>query len=189
MWHLEDKNHITPEQAAFRQDRSTEDQITHIYQAIYDAFQDKKHTLEIWINVEKALGKMRKEDLKLKLCQCGVAVECTNGLDSTWTTGKQKSGKENITTARYKLQQAIQKIETWAWSWLVKVDEKKLTVAVFSFSNQQQKVCLKLNGQDTLRYFGVTLNRRLTWKNSPRATSRLTWKNSPRATRAEQRLC
>ena len=48
-----------------------------------DASQDKKHTLEIWINVEKALGKMRKEDLKLKLCQCGVAVECTNGLDST----------------------------------------------------------------------------------------------------------
>ena len=28
MWHLEDKKHIAPEQAAFRQDRSTEDKIT-----------------------------------------------------------------------------------------------------------------------------------------------------------------
>ena len=41
MWHLEDKKHITPEQAALRQDRSTEDQITYISQAIEDAFQNK----------------------------------------------------------------------------------------------------------------------------------------------------
>ena len=44
MWHLEDKKHITPEQAALRQDRSTEDQITYISQAIEDAFQNKKST-------------------------------------------------------------------------------------------------------------------------------------------------
>ena len=47
MWHLEDKQHISPEQAAFRQNRSTEDQITYIAQAVEDAFQDKKHTLAV----------------------------------------------------------------------------------------------------------------------------------------------
>ena len=41
MCHLEDKQHINPEQAAFRQDQSTEDQITYLAQAIEDAFQDK----------------------------------------------------------------------------------------------------------------------------------------------------
>ena len=73
MWHLEDKKHITPEQAAFRQDRSTEDQITYIAQAIEDAFQDKKHTLAVWIDLEKAFDKVWKEGLKLKLHHCGVA--------------------------------------------------------------------------------------------------------------------
>ena len=73
MWHLEDKKHITPEEAVFRQDRSTENQITYISQAIEDAFQDKKHTLAVWIDLEKAVDKVWTEGLKLKLCQCGVA--------------------------------------------------------------------------------------------------------------------
>ena len=73
VWHLEDKKHITPEQAALRQDRSTEDQITYTAQAIEDAFQDKKHTLAVWIDLEKAFDKVWKESLKLKLHQCGVA--------------------------------------------------------------------------------------------------------------------
>ena len=48
-------------------------QITYIAQAIEDAFQDKKHTLAVWIDLEKAFEKVRKEGLKLKLHQCGVA--------------------------------------------------------------------------------------------------------------------
>ena len=73
MWHLEDKKHITPKQGAFRHDLSTEDQITYIAQAIEDAFQDKKHTLAVWIDLEKAFDKVWKDGLKLKLHQCGVA--------------------------------------------------------------------------------------------------------------------
>ena len=73
MWHLEDKKHITPEQAAFRQDRSTEDQITYISQAIEDAFQDCKHTHAVWIDLEEAFEKVWKEGLKLKQRQCSVA--------------------------------------------------------------------------------------------------------------------
>ena len=73
MWHLEDKKHITPEQAAFRQDWSAEDKITYIPQSIEDAFQGKKHTLAVWTDLEKAFDKVWKEGLKLKLHQCGVA--------------------------------------------------------------------------------------------------------------------
>ena len=72
MWHLESKNHISPEQAAFRQNRSTEDQVTYIAQEIEDGFQEGKHTLTVWIDLEKAFDKVWKTGLKLKLRQCGV---------------------------------------------------------------------------------------------------------------------
>ena len=51
-----------------------------------------------------------------------------------------------ITTANYRLQQALQVTESWAWSWLVKVNEKKTTFTIFRVPNQQQSVHLKLNG-------------------------------------------
>ena len=55
--------------------------------------------------------------------------------------------EEYITTANYRLQQALQVIESWARSWLVKVNEKKSTFTIFSLSNQKHSVHLKLNGQ------------------------------------------
>ena len=73
MWHLESKQHISREQAAFRQSRSKEDQVTYIAQAIEDGFQDQKHTLALLIDMEKAFDKVWKTGLKLKLRQCGFA--------------------------------------------------------------------------------------------------------------------
>ena len=92
--------------------------------------------------------------------------------------------EEYITTSNYSLQQALQVTESWAQSWLVKVNEKKTNFTIFSLSNQQQRVHLKVNGQtlhqeDTPTYLGVTLDRRLTWKkkqpqkNQARAKNRL----------------
>ena len=68
--------------------------------------------------------------------------------------------EEYISTANYRLQQALQVIESWAQSWLVKVNEKKTT---FTISNQKHSVHLKLNGQtlhqeNTPTYLGVTLD-------------------------------
>ena len=64
MWHLEHKQLTGPEQGpegpAFRQDRSTENQVTHISQEIEDAFQDKKQTLAVWIALEKAFIKSER---------------------------------------------------------------------------------------------------------------------------------
>ena len=58
MGHLEEKNILTPQQAGFRKYRSTEDQITYIAQEIEDAFQAKKHTLVVWVDLEKAFDKV-----------------------------------------------------------------------------------------------------------------------------------
>ena len=58
--------------------------------------------------------------------------------------------EEYITTANYRQQQALQVIEIWTQSWLVKINEKKTTFTIFSLSNTLQRVRLKLNGQTTL---------------------------------------
>jgi len=71
-WHLEKHQHITPEQAAFRKNRSTEDQVAYVAQDIEDAFQNKQHTFVVWIDLEKAFDKVWKMGLKLKMKQCGV---------------------------------------------------------------------------------------------------------------------
>ena len=71
-WHLESKGHINTEQAAFRQNRSTEDQVTYLTQAIEDSFQEKKHTLAVWVDLEKAFDKVWKDGLRLKLRKCGI---------------------------------------------------------------------------------------------------------------------
>ena len=81
-------------------------------------------------------------------------------------TGSQ----EYITTANYRLQLALQVIESWAQSWLVKLNEKKTTLTIFGLSNQKHSVHLKLNRQTLHQehapaYLVVTLDRRLTWKN------------------------
>ena len=52
--------------------------------------------------------------------------------------------EEHITTANYRLQEALQVTESWARSWLFKVNKKKTTFPVISLSNQQQRVHLKL---------------------------------------------
>ena len=72
VWHLEKNNIITPEQAGFRQHHSTEDQVAYIAQKIEDGFQDKQHTLTVWIDMEKAFDKVWKDGLRLKLHKSGV---------------------------------------------------------------------------------------------------------------------
>ena len=70
--HLESNNLLSSKQAGFRQHQSTEDQVTYIAQAIEDGFQAKKHTLAVWIDMEKAFDKVWKYGLRLKLQQSGV---------------------------------------------------------------------------------------------------------------------
>ena len=99
MWHLGGKQHISPEQAAIRQDQSTEDQIMYIAQVTEDTFQAQKCTLVIWIDLEKALDKVWREGLNLKMQQCKLQGGCSNGSASTYTNKKPELGS-NITKSR-----------------------------------------------------------------------------------------
>ena len=71
-WFLESKNVLAPEQAGFRQYRSTEDQTTHLAQAIEDAFQAKKVMLATFIDFQKAFDKVWKDGLLVKLQRSGI---------------------------------------------------------------------------------------------------------------------
>ena len=68
----ETENIIVPEQAVFRQYKSTEDQTTHLAQVIEDAFQAKKVTLAVFIDLQKAFDKVWKDGLVVKLLRSGV---------------------------------------------------------------------------------------------------------------------
>ena len=72
VWHLEKKNILIPEQCGFRHHRSTEDQDAYIAQHIEDGFQDKRHTLAVWIDTKKAFDKVWKDGLRLKLHKSGI---------------------------------------------------------------------------------------------------------------------
>lgn len=68
-----EKNHlINDNQAAFRKHRSTEDQITYLSQVIEDGFQQKKSTLIVWVDLEKAFDQVWKNGLMLKLAKTGI---------------------------------------------------------------------------------------------------------------------
>ena len=230
VWHLEKNNIFTPEQAGFRQHRSTEDQVTYIAQKIEDGFQDKQQTLTVWIDLEKAFDKVWKDGLRLKLQKSGVtgcmyqwisqyltsrkARVHVNGAYSrkkTLREGVPQGGvlsptlflvfindiigklprkvqgaiyaddlvlwcsEEYLTTANYRLQQALNVLEGWTKQWLVKINAKKTTYTVFSLSTKEQKATLRINGQtllaeDNPTYLGVTFDRRLTWRQQSKKT-------------------
>ena len=71
-WYLETEDFLAPEQAGFRQFRSTEDQATYLSQEIEDAFQEQKLFLVSWIDLKKAFDKVWMEGLHVKLLKNGT---------------------------------------------------------------------------------------------------------------------
>ena len=71
--YLESENILGKEQAGFRQYKSTEDQTTHLSQAVEDAFQSKKVTLAVFVDLQRAFDKVWKDGLLVKLLRFGVS--------------------------------------------------------------------------------------------------------------------
>ena len=224
IWHLENSHFFASEQAGFRQNRSTEDQVTYIAQKIEDGFQNKQQTVAIWIDLEKAFEKVWKDGLRLKLQIAGVKGKMYNWISQYLTNRKArvhldgsysrkktlKHGvpqggvlsptlflvfindilkemprkvfgamyaddlalwctEEHVTTASYRLQEALDILNAWTKRWLVKVNPEKTKYTVFSLSTRDQRATLYLEGEiinpdDHPTYLGVTFDKRLTWK-------------------------
>ena len=71
IWHLESNSVLVSTQTGYWQFRSTEDQLALLTQDIEDAFREKK-VLAVFFDLSKALDKVWKEGLLLKLLRAGV---------------------------------------------------------------------------------------------------------------------
>jgi hypothetical protein len=96
---LEKKRLLLPQQAGFRQHMSREDQVAHIVQEIEDAFQEEKHTVAVWVNMEKAFDKVWEDGLKVELLKnrvCGGMYNWISHFLSNQTARVQlKSAKKD----------------------------------------------------------------------------------------------
>ena len=81
-WCPEMEDLLAPEQAGFRQFRSTKDQATYLSQEIEDAFQEQKLVLVSWIDLQKAFDKVWMEGLLVKLLKNGIASNMFNWIKS-----------------------------------------------------------------------------------------------------------
>ena len=81
-WYLETEDLLAPEQAGFRQFRSTEDQATYLSQEIEDAFQQQRLVLISWIDLQKAFDKIWMEGLLVQLLRNGIASNMFNWIKS-----------------------------------------------------------------------------------------------------------
>ena len=77
--------------------------------------------------------------------------------------------EEYATTARYRMQLALDVLTTWAKSWCVTINREKSTATLFSLSTKEfaSKLMLgdtPLKMEDQQTYLGVTFDKRMTWK-------------------------
>ena len=224
-WHLESQKTIVPEQAGFRQYRSTEDQTTHLSQVIEDAFQAKKVVLAAFIDLKKAFDKVWKSGLMVKLLRAGI-----RGNMLRWTKSYLHSRKarvlvnghfgrkvllrqgvpqggvlsptlfilfindivaelpkgvnaalyaddlvlycteEHATTARYRMQIALDKLTAWSKRWCVAInmDKDKTSATLFTLTAQKAGTLTlgdqQLGYKDEQTHLGITFDKRLTWK-------------------------
>ena len=77
--------------------------------------------------------------------------------------------EENLTTARYRIQEALNALNAWTKTWLMKINTTKTTYTIFNLSTKEQEKELRLDSQKLAEdrsptYLGITFDKRLTWK-------------------------
>ena len=77
--------------------------------------------------------------------------------------------EDSLILAQKRLQTTLDRLDQWTTDWSMKVNATKTTYTVFSLSNKEQTVNLKLEGQKLKQdkcptYLGITFDARLTWK-------------------------
>ena len=190
---------MAPEQAGFRQFRSTEEQVTYLSQEIEDAFQEQKLVFATWIDLQKAFDKVWTDGLLVKLQRCGVAGNMLHWIRSYLHNRRARikvngrSGKkvllrhgvpqggvlsptlflifindliqelpkgiyaalyaddlvmwckeEHATTATYRMQQAADRLVSWAEEWCVAINKEKSSTTLFTLSTKQNAGPIKL---------------------------------------------
>ncbi|GFR76312.1 RNA-directed DNA polymerase from mobile element jockey [Elysia marginata] len=96
-WYLEKNNILVEEQTGLRRGRCTEDQIALIAQDIEDGFQEKKHTVVVWIDMAKAFDRVWRDGLLFKLKDNGITRNMFK-----WTEQYLQNRKARVRTQHFK---------------------------------------------------------------------------------------
>ena len=81
MWFLESKNILCPEQSGFRKHKSTVDSLTQLTCHIEKSFREKKHTVAVYFDLEKAYDTVWRSETLNSMHQMGLR----SNLSSCWT--------------------------------------------------------------------------------------------------------
>ena len=79
------------------------------------------------------------------------------------------SASEQTSTAAYRLQMTVERIEQWTKDWGLEINRVKTVATLFSLSTSKEKIKIKLGNtvlpqEDTPTFLGVKLDKHLTWK-------------------------
>ena len=69
---LEEGDLLDDNQAGFRRYRSTTDQLVHFTQSVINAWQDRQHTVAVFVDLKPAYDKVWRPGLLLKLLRLGI---------------------------------------------------------------------------------------------------------------------
>ena len=72
MWFLESNNVLCPQQSGFRKNKSTIDSLTQLTCHIEKAFRDKKHTVAVFFDLEKAYDTVWKPEILNSMYEMGL---------------------------------------------------------------------------------------------------------------------
>ena len=79
------------------------------------------------------------------------------------------SASEQTSTAAYRLQMSVDRIEQWSKDWGLEINKVKTVATLFTLSTSKEKIKIKLGNttlpqEDTPTFLGVKLDKHLTWK-------------------------
>ena len=72
MWFLEKNNILCPEQSGFRKHRSTIDTLTQLTSYIEKGFKEKKHTVAVFFDLEKAYDTVWRAEILNNMHEMGL---------------------------------------------------------------------------------------------------------------------
>ena len=82
IWFLETSNVFSPSQTAYRQHRSTEDQLALLTQDIENSFQQKRKLLAFFFDLSRTFDRVWKKGLQWKLLRAGMSGQMCRWISS-----------------------------------------------------------------------------------------------------------
>ncbi|GIY94040.1 putative RNA-directed DNA polymerase from transposon BS [Caerostris extrusa] len=128
-WYLEDRNLIVNEQAGFRKNRSTTDQVTYLIQIVKDALDNRNILTAVYVDFKSAYDTLWREKLHQKLLNAGVCgnmfkwirsftdqrickIKFGNGLSKCLQTGLTQGAVESYSLFNLYINDLVSALET-----------------------------------------------------------------------------